>query len=114
MHTLKDMVRDMTLGGKLQSPLMTDSMANLTKLFQHLFPYATKEDVEMRPQHVIDDIPEAYDEEGPNRHTIGMLYYYEFFVGHSTPYSKVCRSQLRDEVLLMLAGLLPNGLVWQG
>ncbi|KAJ7153583.1 tryptophan dimethylallyltransferase-domain-containing protein [Mycena crocata] len=88
-HTLKEIERNMTLGGKLKGPVYENAMTDLKKLFKHLFPYATDENTELVSQHVIDDVPEAYDEEQPGRHDAGLLYYYEFIVGHPQPFSKI-------------------------
>ncbi|KAJ6497587.1 aromatic prenyltransferase [Mycena sanguinolenta] len=89
-HTLKQIIHNMTLGGKLKGPKYDADIADLTKLFKNLFPYAANdENKELYSQHIIDDVPEAYQEEQPGRHDAGLLYYFELFVGEPNPYPKV-------------------------
>ncbi|KAJ6502862.1 aromatic prenyltransferase [Mycena vitilis] len=88
-HTIKEIVRNMTLGGKLQGPHVDAGIADLKTLCKNIFPYATNEDVELVSQHIIDDVPEAYADGEPGRHDAGLLYYYEFFVGQAVPFPKV-------------------------
>ncbi|KAF8890377.1 tryptophan dimethylallyltransferase-domain-containing protein [Infundibulicybe gibba] len=78
--TLKDIIYDMTLGGMLTGPLMEDAMLNFKKLFLHLFPY-----VENECTHIVSEPG------GPpgTRESVRVMYYYEFFVGHPTPFPKV-------------------------
>ncbi|KAF8146896.1 tryptophan dimethylallyltransferase-domain-containing protein [Mycena galopus ATCC 62051] len=88
-HTIKDIVQNMTMGGKLKGPVYDTAIEDLHKLCKHVFPYATDDDVELKNQHVIDDVPEAYQEDQPGRHDCGLLYYYEIFVGEPIPFPKV-------------------------
>ncbi|KAF7362287.1 4-O-dimethylallyl-L-tyrosine synthase [Mycena venus] len=88
-HTIKDIVGNMTMGGKLKGPKVDAAMDDLRKLCKHLFPYATDEKVELKNQHVIDDVPDAYAEGDPGRHDCGLLYYYELFAGEPLPFPKV-------------------------
>ncbi|KAK7057607.1 4-O-dimethylallyl-L-tyrosine synthase [Favolaschia claudopus] len=88
-HTIKDIVYNMTMGGKLKGKIYDDAMVDMRKLCKHIFPYATNDDIELKNQHVIDDVPEAYQEDQPGRHDCGLLYYYEMFAGDPVPYPKV-------------------------
>ncbi|KAG6848844.1 hypothetical protein H0H93_013533 [Arthromyces matolae] len=82
---LKDIISDMTLGGRVAGPRIDDAMKNLERFFMHLFPYANEEDPELK-------IINPY---GPNpdgilgRKGMHMVYYYEFFIGEPVPYSKI-------------------------
>ncbi|KAK7057606.1 7-dimethylallyltryptophan synthase [Favolaschia claudopus] len=88
-HTLKQIVHNLTLGGKLKGPKYDADIADLKKLFKNLFPYATDENIELHSEHLIDDVPEAYQDEQPGRHDAGLLYYFELFVDEPNPYTKV-------------------------
>ncbi|KAG6906065.1 hypothetical protein DXG01_016067 [Tephrocybe rancida] len=85
-RTLKDMIYDMTLGGKISGPRVDVAMANFTKFFKRLFPYVDSEDSEFQ---IENNIP-GFDELGrPTRDIVHMMYYYEFFVGEPIPYPKI-------------------------
>ena len=74
-HSFKDVVRDMTLGGRLKGPIVDDSMANMRKLYRRLFPEnADDEDALMKPR---------------DGGVGGLSYYYEFIVGQREPSPKV-------------------------
>ncbi|KAF8143755.1 tryptophan dimethylallyltransferase-domain-containing protein [Mycena galopus ATCC 62051] len=89
-HSLKQLIHNMTLGGRLKGPKHEADIADLTKLFNNLFPYAaTDENMELRSQHSLDDVPDAYQEDQGGRHDTGLLYYFELFVGEPNPYPKV-------------------------
>ncbi|KAG6812895.1 hypothetical protein H0H92_015630 [Tricholoma furcatifolium] len=84
--TLKDMIYDMTLGGRITGPKVDVAMANFSKFFTHLFPYAQTEKTDI---HLENDI-NGLDEDGRvSRDGVHMMYYYEFFVGEPFPYSKI-------------------------
>ncbi|KAG6849526.1 hypothetical protein H0H93_007776 [Arthromyces matolae] len=53
--TLKDMIYDMTLGGKISGPQIDDAMANFSKFFAHLFPYVNDSHTNIQLQNEIDD-----------------------------------------------------------
>ncbi|KAG6813811.1 hypothetical protein H0H93_013258, partial [Arthromyces matolae] len=74
---LEDMVYDMTLGGRIAGPKIDDAMANFTQFMKRMFPYMENDDVDLR---ILDT---------PERSELHMMYYYEFFIGESLPYSKV-------------------------
>ncbi|KAG6822807.1 hypothetical protein H0H87_002584 [Tephrocybe sp. NHM501043] len=84
--TMKDMIYDMTLGGQVTGQRVDIAMANFSKFFTHLFPYANEES-EIKLANNI----KGEDEEGRvSRDGVRMMYYYEFFVNESVPYPKVC------------------------
>ncbi|KAF8174361.1 aromatic prenyltransferase [Mycena galopus ATCC 62051] len=89
-HSFKQLIHNMTLGGRLKGPKHEADIADLTKLFNSLFPYAaTDENMELRSQHSVDDVPEAYQEDQGGRHDSGLVYYFELFVGEPNPCPKV-------------------------
>ncbi|KAF8202081.1 aromatic prenyltransferase [Mycena galopus ATCC 62051] len=89
-YSLQQVIHNMTLGGRLKGPKYDADIADLTKLFNNLFPYAAAdENTELRSQHIIDDVPEVYKANRGGRHDLGLLYYFELFVGEPNPYPKV-------------------------
>ncbi|KAK7045147.1 7-dimethylallyltryptophan synthase [Favolaschia claudopus] len=88
-QTLKHVIENLTLGGKLHGQKSDDDIAAFKTLYKNLFPYAVmNETVELKDGHEIDDVPEAYAGK-VGRHTMGMVYYFELFVGEPNPYPKV-------------------------
>ncbi|KAG6887979.1 hypothetical protein C0995_011262 [Termitomyces sp. Mi166 len=49
--TLKDMIYDMTLGGRITGPRVDVAMANFSKFFSHLFPYVKNEESNIKVQN---------------------------------------------------------------
>ncbi|KAF8143739.1 aromatic prenyltransferase [Mycena galopus ATCC 62051] len=89
-HSFKQLIHNTTHGGRLNGPKHEADIADLTKLFNSLFPYAaTDENMELRSQHSVHDVPKAYQEDQGGRHDSGLVYYFELFVGEPNPCPQV-------------------------
>ncbi|KAI4523294.1 hypothetical protein K525DRAFT_196724 [Schizophyllum commune Loenen D] len=72
-HTFKDVLRDMTLDGKLNGPIIAEAMDKLRLFYKCLFPNNSD-----------DDLLQPFD-----GGVGGLSYYYELIPGHPLPCPKV-------------------------
>ena len=72
-HTFKDVLRDMTLDGKLNGPIIDEAMDKLRIFYKALFPNNSD-----------DDLLQPLD-----GGVGGLSYYYELIPGHPLPCPKV-------------------------
>ncbi|EAU82200.1 hypothetical protein CC1G_10602 [Coprinopsis cinerea okayama7 len=90
-----DAVRSFTLGGRLKTPQMEETVKDMERLWNTLFPHANSSiDCDLRVADLLDDEVSGEASNGirldKKQHPVGgLLYYYSLFAGKESVYPKL-------------------------
>ncbi|KAF5335390.1 hypothetical protein D9611_011702 [Ephemerocybe angulata] len=86
-----DAVRELTLGGRIQTPEVNKSISHLRRLWDSLFPQATSTmDCDLRPSALAETRDGNGIKLNQAEHPVdGLLYYYSLFAGEKDVFPKI-------------------------